>query len=97
VNPNETEVLGQKAVASLTELAGQAIDIVDVFRRPPDVLPHADEAIAIGAKVLWMQVGIINQEAARRAIAAGLRVVMNRCTLREHARLLATRRSPAVP
>lgn len=92
VNPHETEVLGVPAVPSLRELEGQQIDIVDVFRRPADVLPHAMEAIAIGAKVLWLQMGVHHDEAVRRASAAGLRVVTNRCTMRDHARLVARRK-----
>ncbi len=88
VNPGETAVLGVPAVPDLHALAGRPIDIVDVFRRPSQVLPHVDEAIAIGAKVLWLQIGVVSDEAARRASEAGLKVVMNRCTLREHARLL---------
>jgi predicted CoA-binding protein len=88
VNPNETEVLGVPAVASLGELEGQQIDLVDVFRRPADVLPHAMEAIAIGAKVLWLQLGVHHDEAVRRASEAGLKVVSNRCTLRDHARYI---------
>ena len=88
VNPNEREVLGVPAVASLRDLAGERVDLVDVFRRPPDVLPHVDEAIAIGARVFWMQLGIANDEAARRAEAGGMTVVMNRCTMRDHARLM---------
>ena len=91
VNPNETEVLGVPAVASLLELEGQTIDLVDVFRRPADVLPHAMEAIAIGARTLWLQKGVHHDEAVRRASAAGLRVVSNRCTMRDHARLLGRR------
>lgn len=92
VNPNETEVLGVPAVGSLRELEGQTIDIVDVFRRPNDVLPHAMEAIAIGAKTLWLQMGVHNDEAVRRAVAAGLTVVSNRCTMRDHARLIGRRK-----
>lgn len=91
VNPNETEVLGVPAVGNLRELEGQAVDIVDVFRRPADVLPHAMEAIAIGAKTLWLQMGVHHDEAVRRAVAAGLRVVSNRCTMRDHARLVGRR------
>src|SRR5579863_8036985 len=81
-------LLGKRVYASLTEAkeAGEQIDIVDVFRRTEDVPPVADEAIAIGAKVLWLQLGIRNDEAAGRAEAAGLTVVQNRCIKIEHAR-----------
>ena len=90
VNPRyagET-ILGRRVYASLTEAkeAGEQIDIVDVFRRAEDVPPIADEAIAIGAKVLWLQLGIRNDEAATRAEAAGLTVVQDRCLKIEHAR-----------
>jgi predicted CoA-binding protein len=86
VNPNETEVLGEKAVPSLRDLAGRRIDVVDVFRRPGEVLPHVDEAAAIGARVFWMQDGVVSRAAAERAHAAGMTVVMDRCMLRDHAR-----------
>ena len=86
VNPNEREVLGVPAVASLADL-GEPVDVVDVFRRSSDVGPVADQAIAIGAKVLWLQEGVIDLPSARRAHEAGLRVVMDRCMLREHRRL----------
>jgi len=88
VNPNETEVLGEKAVASLAELRGRGVDVVEVFRRPVDVLPHVDEAAAIGAKVFWMQDGTGTPAAAERAHAAGMTVVMDRCMLRDHMRLV---------
>jgi len=87
VNPREREVLGVPAVASLRDLA-EPVDVVDVFRRSSEVGPVADDAIAIGAKVLWLQDGVIDPDAARRAHAAGLKVVMDRCMLRDHARLL---------
>lgn len=86
VNPAHTEVLGEKCYASLREIP-EKVDVVDVFRKPEDVPPIAEEAIAIGAKVLWMQLGVIHEEAAHRARAAGLDVVMNRCMKIEHARL----------
>ncbi len=86
VNPREREVLGVPAVASLLDLA-EPVDVVDVFRRSSEVGPVADDAIAIGAKVLWLQDGVIDPDAARRAHAAGLKVVMDRCMLRDHARL----------
>ncbi len=81
-------ILGRRVYASLTEAkeAGEQIDIVDVFRRPEDVPPIAEEAIAIGAKVLWLQLGIRNDEAAARAGSAGLTVVQDRCMKIEHAR-----------
>jgi predicted CoA-binding protein len=78
VNPRETEVLGEKAYASLAEIP-EPVDIVDVFRRPEDTPPIASEAVSIGAKVLWLQSGIANEEAADRAIAGGLTVVMDEC------------------
>jgi predicted CoA-binding protein len=78
VNPRETEVLGQKAYPSL-EAIHEPVDIVDVFRRGEDTLPLADEAAKIGAKALWLQVGVSNEETAERAKAAGLVVVMNKC------------------
>jgi predicted CoA-binding protein len=86
VNPAHTEVLGEKCYASVREIP-EKVDVVDVFRKPEDVPPIAEEAIAIGANVLWMQLGVVNEEAARRARAAGLDVVMNRCMKIEHARL----------
>ncbi len=88
VNPNETEVLGEKAVASLRELAGRGVDVVEIFRRPGEVVPHVDEAAAIGAKVFWMQDGTGSRAAAERAHAAGMTVVMDRCMLRDHMRLV---------
>ena len=78
VNPNETEVLGQKAYASLADIP-YPIDIVDVFRRPEYTPDIADEAVRAKAKVLWLQSGIVNEEAARRAHDAGLNVVMDAC------------------
>jgi predicted CoA-binding protein len=90
VNPNEREVLGVTAVASLREVQ-EPIDVVQVFRRSHEVPPHVDEAIAVGARVLWLQDGVIHLPAARRAHDAGLAVVMNRCMLRDHARLIAGR------
>jgi len=78
VNPNETEVLGQKAYASLGDVP-ERIDIVDVFLRPEHTPAIADEAARVGAKVLWLQLGISNDEAARRAESQGLRVVMDNC------------------
>jgi predicted CoA-binding protein len=86
VNPRETEILGERAYPSLVDVP-ERIDIVDVFRRAEDTPPIADEAITIGAKTLWLQSGIANEEAAARASAAGLTVVMNACIGETHARL----------
>jgi predicted CoA-binding protein len=78
VSPNEVEVQGQRAYASLEEIPEQ-VDIVDVFRRADATPPIADSAVAIGAKALWLQLGIASEEAARRAKDGGLTVVMDRC------------------
>ena len=91
VNPAYREVLGERCypdLRSASEGAGVAIDIVDCFRKSEDIPPIAREAVAIGAKVLWMQLGIRNDEAAKIATDAGLDVVMNRCVKIERARLL---------
>ncbi|HVS26337.1 MAG TPA: CoA-binding protein [Burkholderiales bacterium] len=86
VNPNHPKVLGLKCYPSLYDIP-QKVDIVDCFRKPEDIPPLADAAIAIGAKVLWMQLGIINEAAAEKARKAGLEVVMNHCIKIEYARL----------
>ena len=83
VNPNETDVLGEPSYARLED-APQKIEVVDVFRRPEDVPPVVDAAIRVGAKVIWMQLGIANEAAARKAQAAGITVVMDACMLVEH-------------
>jgi predicted CoA-binding protein len=81
VNPNETEVEGVPAVATLAEAAAIGpIDIVDVFRRPETTESVAREAVAIGARALWLQLGVVNWETARIAAEGGLAVVMDRCT-----------------
>jgi predicted CoA-binding protein len=85
VNPNEREVLGEKSYARLEDVPAK-IEIVDVFRRAEDVPPVVESAIAVGAKVVWMQLGIENAEAAERARAAGLVVVEDACILVEHRR-----------
>jgi predicted CoA-binding protein len=85
VNPNETEVLGEKCYPRLEDIPKlQPIEIVDIFRRSEDVPPVVDSAIAVGAKVVWMQQGIENQNAAAKARAAGLFVVEDACILIEH-------------
>jgi predicted CoA-binding protein len=83
VNPNETEVLGEKSYARLEDVP-EKIDLVDIFRRSEEVAAHVDEAIRIGARAVWMQEGVIDLQAAARAQAAGLQVVMDRCILKEH-------------
>jgi len=92
VNPKEPEVLGQKAYAALGDIPVR-IDIVDVFRRAEDTPAIADEAIAIGAKALWLQLGISNDDAAARATAAGLTVIMDKCIGATHKALAIPRRS----
>jgi uncharacterized protein len=87
VNPNYTEVLGRKCYPTIAAIP-EAIDIVDCFRKPEEIVPLAREAVAKRAKVLWMQLGIRNDEAAEIASAAGLEVVMNHCVKIEHARIL---------
>lgn len=90
INPNYAgqTILGKRVYATLTEAkaAGEPIEVVDVFRKPQDVPPIAEEAVAIGAKVLWLQLGIRNDEAAHKAHEAGLTVVQDRCMKIEHAR-----------
>jgi predicted CoA-binding protein len=83
VNPNESEVLGEKSYARLEDIPAK-IDIVDIFRRPEEVAPLADSAIAIGAKVLWLQLGITHPAATKKARAAGLTVIEDACLLIEH-------------
>ena len=83
VNPAVSQVLGEKAVPSLRDLA-EPVDVVDIFRRPEAVPEIVEDAIAIGAKVVWMQDGIVHEAAADRARAAGLKVVTSRCMLRDH-------------
>jgi predicted CoA-binding protein len=85
VNPNESEVLGEKACTSLAEVP-EGIDLVDVFRRSEEAGTAVDQAIAIGAKAVWLQEGVIDDAAAQRAVDAGLLVVMDRCWLKEHVR-----------
>jgi uncharacterized protein len=83
VNPNEIEVLGEKSYARLEDVP-EKIEIVDIFRRPVDVPPVVESAIRVGAKVIWMQMGIENAVAAEKARAAGLKVVEDACLMVEH-------------
>ena len=86
VNPKYPQILGEKCYPSLRDIA-QPVDIVDVFRKTADVMPVAEDAIRIGARVLWQQLGVRNEEAAAKARAAGLESVMDRCVKIEHGRL----------
>ena len=86
VNPKYESILGEKCYKSLRDIP-QPVDMVDVFRKTQDVAPVADDAIAIGAKVLWQQLGVKNEAAAQRARAAGLDAVLDRCVKIEHGRL----------
>jgi uncharacterized protein len=88
VNPNETEVLGEKVYSSLDEVPVH-VDIVDVFRRSECVPEIVEAAIRIGAGGVWMQEGVVHEDAAAKARAAGLDVVMDRCILKEHRKILA--------
>jgi predicted CoA-binding protein len=86
VNPAVKEVLGEKSYSSLKEIP-EKVDLVDVFRKPEAVPQIVEDAIAIGAKVVWMQEGVVHNAAADQARAAGLKVVMDRCLLKEHRRM----------
>jgi uncharacterized protein len=86
VNPQYPEILGEKSYPSLRDIPFK-VDVVDCFRKSEEIPALAEDAIAIGAKILWMQLGVINQAAAERAHAAGLEVVMDRCMKIEHGRL----------
>ena len=87
VNPHEKEVLGEKSYARLEDI-GEPVDIVDIFRRSEFVEPIVESAIRLGAKAIWMQEGVEDEDAARKAREAGLFVVMDRCILKEHSRYL---------
>lgn len=92
INPNATEILGEKAYATLSEAAGEhRIDLVDVFRNSADVPPVVDEAIAIGAPAVWLQLGVAHEAATAKARAAGLLVVEDRCLMVDHRRQAAKR------
>ena len=90
VNPNEREVFGEKSYADLetaaAAIAPQKIEIVDIFRRPENIPPVVDRATAIGAKVIWMQLGIEHEQSAAKALSAGLVIVMDACLFVEHKR-----------
>ena len=89
INPNAREVLGLTTFPTVVEAVAQTgpVDIVNVFRRSELCLPHAEEAVAVGARCLWLQLGVVDWRAARVAAAAGIAVVMDRCTAIEHRRL----------
>jgi predicted CoA-binding protein len=86
VNPKETHILGETCYASLSDVPEQ-IDVVDIFRKADDVPPLIEEAIKVKAKAVWMQEGIVNEAAAQKARSAGIKVVMDKCMLKEHLRL----------
>ncbi len=89
VRPDEENILGEKVYHSLLEIPEEiGVDVVDIFRKSEDVLPFVEEAIERGAKVVWMQEGIIHKEAGEKAEKAGLKVVMDRCMKKEHQRSL---------
>ena len=92
VNPRETEILGERSYPALLDVP-ERIDIVDVFRRAEETPGIADDAVTIGAKALWLQTGIVSEEAARRATAGGLTVVMDKCIGATHTLLRVTRKS----
>ena len=87
VNPTETEILGEKAYPDL-DAVPEPIDIVDIFRRSEYVPAIVEAAVRIGARAVWMQEGVVHEDAARRAEAAGLAVAMDRCILKEHRRMI---------
>ena len=86
VNPAESEILGELCYPDLASVP-ESVDVVDIFRRSEEVLPIVKEAIRVGAKAVWIQEGVINEEAAARAREAGLMVVMDKCMLKEHQKL----------
>lgn len=90
VNPTATEILGETSYPDL-ESVPEKIDVVQVFRKPEDVPPVAESAVKVGAKAVWMQEGIINEEAAQKARAAGLQVVMDACMRETHKRLIGAK------
>ncbi|MFC2050079.1 CoA-binding protein [Chloroflexota bacterium] len=87
VNPNEREILGMTCYPNLSSVP-EKVEVVDIFRRPEEVMPIVEEAIKIGAKAVWMQEGVINEKAAAKASDAGLLVVMDKCMRKQHLRLI---------
>jgi predicted CoA-binding protein len=88
VNPNEKEIFGETSYPELSAI-GEPVEVVNIFRRPENVLPVVEEAVRLGVKAVWMQEGVINQAAADYAEAAGLKVVMNKCMRKELFRMLS--------
>lgn len=86
VNPNESEILGETCYPSLAEVP-EKVDVVDIFRKSEDVPPVVEDAIKVKAGAVWMQEGIVNEAAAKKAREAGIKVVMDKCMLKEHLRL----------
>jgi len=93
VNPREERILGEKSYPSLAAIPNP-VDVVDIFRRPDEVIGIVEEAIKVGAKVVWMQEGVVNEAAAARAREAGIEVVMDKCMRKEHLRMLGEEPSP---
>lgn len=91
VNPNEAECFGKQCYPDLKSIP-VPVDVVDIFRRSEFVAPHVDEAIEIGAKAVWMQLGVIDFKSAEKAQAAGLDVVMDRCPAIDHPRMIGSHR-----
>ena len=90
VNPNEQQCFGKDCYPDLASIPFQ-IDVVDIFRRSEFVAPHVDEAIEVGAKAIWMQLGVIDERSAEKAVAAGLDVVMDRCPAIDHPQMIGRR------
>lgn len=86
VNPNLSSILGEKSYPDLSSIP-EPVDVVDIFRKSEDVGPIVDEAIKVGARTIWMQLGIVNEEAAKKAQDAGLNVIMDRCMKREYGKI----------
>jgi len=91
VNPNEQKILGKTSYPNLSSIP-EKVEVVDIFRKSEEVMPIVDEAIKIGAKVVWMQEGVVNEEAAAKAGEAGLLVVMDKCMRKEHLLLARSKR-----